>query len=284
MKRSSFYPNFRSHYRIRHHLNGITWTALLAVLVASESVSVAPHESFPLRVHTPQWPLFFVGSLFLLLFGVVQYNQHARKKQIQAIRNQIAADLHDAIGSSLSGIGLLGALARNTTADPARSTYLLDQLIEETRQVSNALDDIVWSVNPRLEQSASLGARMYRFAATLFENDGIIYQIQLPEEALLTRVTTEQQRDLYFFYKEVVNNIHKHAAASSTLITLLPHQNGLQLTIRDNGRGFDPSIKGERNGLRNLHLRAQSLNGRLSIQAAPGVGATIQLWFPLLSR
>jgi signal transduction histidine kinase len=230
------------------------------------------------------WAELSVMVLLVLLARSSYQHQQMRQKQMDTIRNQIAADLHDEIGSSLSSIGLLGALARNGLSDPLKAACLLNQLVEETRQVSNALDDVVWSVSPRDEQSAYLGARMYRYAANLFENAGITYRIDIPDEGLLTRVPIDQQRDLYFFFKEVVNNIIKHAGATSASITLSPQKAGLQLTITDNGRGFDPSLGTLRNGLRNLNLRTTALRGRLSIQSAVKQGTTIGLWFPLPSR
>ncbi len=235
-------------------------------------------------VQNSHWAEVSVIILLALLAGTTYQHQQTRQRQMDDIRKQIAADLHDEIGSSLSSIGLLGALARNGLSTPHTAARLLNQLVEETRQVSNALDDVVWSVSPRDEQSAYLGARMYRYAANLFENAGIAYQIDIPDEGLLTHVPTAQQRDLYFFFKEVINNIIKHAGATSASITLLPQKDGLQLTITDNGRGFDPSAQTLRNGLRNLSLRTTALRGRLSIRSAVKQGATIALWFPLPSR
>ncbi|NID10219.1 sensor histidine kinase, partial [Fibrivirga algicola] len=165
-------------------------------------------------LHTGRWAELSVIALFGLLISSTYIHHRSSKKQMDDIRNQIAADLHDEIGSSLSSIGLLGALARNGLSDPHKSACLLNQLVEETRQVSNALDDVVWSVSPRDEQSAYLGARIYRYAANLFETAGIAYQINMPDESVLTQVPTAQQRDLYFFVKGVVSNIIKHAGAT----------------------------------------------------------------------
>lgn len=231
-----------------------------------------------------QWADVSVMVLLVLLIGSSYQHQRLHQKQMAAIRNQIAADLHDEIGSSLSSIGLLGALARNGLSEQHTSTSLLNQLVEETRQVSNALDDVVWSVNPRTDQGAGLGSRMYRYAANLFENAGIAYQIEMPDDALMARVPTEQQRDVYFFFKEAINNLIKHATASSATITLLPQKDGFKLTIADNGRGFDPEKHTTRNGLRNLSLRATALRGRTSVQSTINQGTTIHLWFPLPTR
>lgn len=269
------------------HANGIRSVAGLSCVNAAivHPAEVIPNQASVISlIRGSHWAEISVMILLTLLIGTSYQHQRARQQQMTAIRNQIAADLHDEIGSSLSSIGLLGALARNGLSNPHAAACLLNQLVEETRQVSNALDDVVWSVSPRDEQSAYLGARMYRYAANLFENAGIAYKIDIPDDGLMTRVPTHQQRDLYFFFKEVINNLIKHAGATSASITLLPQKDGLHLTITDNGRGFDPSVQTLRNGLRNLNLRATALRGRLSIQSALNMGTTVGLWFPVSTR
>jgi signal transduction histidine kinase len=80
-------------------------------------------------------------------------------------------------------------------------------------------------------------------------------------------------------FKEILNNVVRHAGASEVRIRLELHRGKLSLEVADNGSGFDSEAEGFRagNGLRNLERRAHSLSGKLTISSDPGKGTIVQL-------
>jgi ligand-binding sensor domain-containing protein len=214
------------------------------------------------------------------LYGLYRYrvNQLLR---VHRIRNRISADLHDEIGSSLSGIGILGTMAKQTLPAGHPSGSMVDRIVAEARQISSSLDDIVWSINPRNDELSGLIARMNRYAAELFEASDIAYEISVPDTIQHLRLPMEKRQDFYLIFKEAVSNLVKHAKATEVQLKISLEQQHLHLTVSDNGIGFDATAETSRNGLRNMNNRTQNLHGKLTIRTAPGAGTTLHLDFPV---
>ncbi len=214
------------------------------------------------------------------LYGLYRYriNQLMR---VQQIRNRISADLHDDIGSSLSSISILGSMARQTLPTEHPSGSMVERMVTEARQISSALDDIVWSINPRNDALSSLLARMRRYAAELFEASGIQCELIIPDDLRQQTLPMAQRQDFYLIFKEAVNNLVKHAGATQATVSIRLKARHVHVLISDNGVGFDTTVHTERSGLRNMQARALNLHGQLTIRTAPSEGTTLELVFPI---
>ena len=227
------------------------------------------------------WFRAFVAlSVIGLLYGLYRYRV-GQLVRVLNIRNRISADLHDEIGSSLSGINIMGTMVRENLPAEHPSRSLIERIVSESRQVSGSLDDIVWSINPRNDELSQLVARMNRYAAELFEAAGISYEIRLPEADDRLKLPMEKRQDFYLIFKEAVNNLVKHAGATEAKLSIVLDERYLQLELADNGRGFDPEGATERNGLRNMRSRAERLGGKIKIRSGPEQGTTLQFRFPV---
>jgi signal transduction histidine kinase len=154
-------------------------------------------------------------------------------------------------------------------------------MVEEARQMSGSLDDIIWNISARNDSLASMIARMRRYASEVFEAKRILHSLSMPEDLEELTLSMEQRRDLYLIFKESVNNIVKHSHCSRASVTVTVIQKDLVLQIQDDGVGYDPATHTNRNGLVNLRERARNLKGRLDIESGPGKGTSIKLVFPL---
>jgi sugar lactone lactonase YvrE/signal transduction histidine kinase len=243
----------------------------------------------PLQLRIRVLPAYYQTGWFRLLAAGVGagllyalYRYRVRQLlRVQHVRDRISADLHDEIGTTLSGVGILGVMARKGLPDGHPAAPLLERMNEEVHQVSGALDDIVWSINPRNDQPDRLMARMTRYASELLEARQIECHLALPAQPEHLKLPMERRRDFYLFFKEVINNLAKYAGCTEAWIEISRHRQYLRLVVRDNGVGFHPEAPSERNGLRNLKKRAESLHGRLSIESLPGAGTTVRLEFPV---
>ncbi|GAB3012016.1 hypothetical protein GCM10027185_02630 [Spirosoma pulveris] len=237
-------------------------------------------EILPAYYETWWFRLLLATLVISLLYGLYRYRINQLMHVLQ-IRNRISADLHDEIGSSLSSIGILGTMIRLNLPSQHPSGAMVERIVTEARQVSNSLDDIVWSINPNNDDLGSFIARMNRYAAELFEASGISYQIAIPDSVQQLNLPMEKRQDLYLIAKEAVNNLVKHAQATQVSLKINVESNRLHLEVSDNGVGFDPHAETQRNGVRNMLTRAKKLHGELTITSAPGQGTSLKLSFPI---
>ena len=92
---------------------------------------------------------------------------------------------------------------------------------------------------------------------------------------MISQITMDQRRQLWLIFKEIITNIAKHSGCSSADITLrIPDPKTLMLEIRDNGQGFDPGKQTDRNGLKNINVRARALGATATVTSSPEEGTT----------
>ena len=249
--------------------------------------------SAPLRIYieSPLWlRWWFLPMLFLyglLLMGVIFYFLYRyRLRQfmlLHTVRETIARDLHDDMGSYLSSISVLSQSVVNLAqTDPPKAHALVQKIGETARQVMDSMGDIIWSVNPDNDSMNQIVLRMRDVGADLLEGQDIAFNLDIDESLLQSHLPLEHRRDFFLIYKEALNNIAKYAQASHVWVHLLRKDAALLLTIQDDGNGFETrqlvrhhALGG--NGLKNMTLRAEKMGGTLTVVSAPGQGTTITL-------
>ncbi len=228
------------------------------------------------------WPMIItyvvmVISLGIYLFFLYNFKQ---KLKVQTIRNQIAADLHDEVGSNLNSIAIFAEVLRKKTS--TETLPILERIIENTKESVGLMQDAVWAINPKNDSNEKLFERMRSFASALLSNKGIVFDFEIQENIQKAHFTLEQRKNCYLIFKEAVNNIakHSHADRASAKITSDPHC--FYLTIEDNGRGFDATADHAGNGVSNFKNRAEEAEMFLDIQSTLGKGTTLRLEVPIL--
>jgi signal transduction histidine kinase/ligand-binding sensor domain-containing protein len=204
-------------------------------------------------------------------------------QQLQHIRERISRDLHDEVGSTVSGIAIMGTmLNQQMTQQTPAITTMTERVIEDAQRIGSTLDDIIWSVHPQNDSVSSLLARMKRHAAQLLEAKNIDYDINTKGENDDVKVMMEQRHDIFLIFKEAVNNLIKYAEATKAVIDIKFDKKYLQMSIADNGKGFDATQNVERNGLKNMYKRTETWNGEIQILSKKNEGTTIQVKIPML--
>jgi len=142
------------------------------------------------------------------------------------------------------------------------------------------VNDIVWNINTKNDSFENIISRMREHAYGLFEAKGYMLHFTFDENLKRAKLTMEKRRDFYLIYKEALNNTAKYADGKNVWISLSLHQKTINLTIKDDGKGFDKaSIKKSGNGLNNMQHRAKALKGEIIINSSPGQGTEIYLKF-----
>ena len=239
-----------------------------------------------LVIDPPYWKTawFRVAAAVMLLAVVAgAYNYRvARLLEMERLRVRIASDLHDDIGSTLSGIALAtDAMNARLPLPDAERRRLADVTIA-ARRTSDALRDIVWLVNPGHDMLDDMLVRMKDAAAALLV--GVEYAIECTEEASSSKLPMEVRRNIILVYKEILNNIVRHARARMVRIGIGADGGTFVLRVADDGVGFDPAAVSRGNGLDSLERRAQQINGSIRIESRPNGGTSVQLTVPLTHK
>ena len=237
-------------------------------------------------VTTPFWEKawfisLIIAAIALLLYALYRYRVH-QLFRLQKVRNRIATDLHDEIGSNLTNISILSSLSKRNLSQPKQANEFLQRISEEVRSSSQALDDIIWSVNANHDTLEDTVSRMRRYAAELFDGANIAYDLYLDPAFEEKKLIMEQRRDIYLLYKEAVNNIFKHARAKQVIIKVAIEHNILVLDIADDGKGFNTNKESDRHGLEGMKSRVNKSKGKIQIESGENKGTLIHCEFPLI--
>ncbi|WEK33421.1 MAG: histidine kinase [Candidatus Pseudobacter hemicellulosilyticus] len=239
-----------------------------------------------------QW-LLIIGVSALALLAIVgiglsinRYRLRQRMKELE-LRNHIAADLHDEVGSSLSSIHMLSQVAAQQSAADSRQADILGKMSTNARETMEKMGDIVWMIKPGENEGQGLWQRMERFAFEICGSQQINCHISGQEILEDLKLTMQQRKNFYLVFKEALNNAVKYSGSSRVDIRISRHSHQLQLEVQDYGKGFGekgPGNGGETNGgngLSNMRNRARELGGELLLDHQPGEGVLITLRFPV---
>jgi ligand-binding sensor domain-containing protein/signal transduction histidine kinase len=227
----------------------------------------------------------FVGGIA----GVARYltrrklqRQLALAEQRHAIereRGRIAKDIHDDLGASLTRIMLLGHSAEEGLTRREDVGTQVQKIVQSARRTVQALDEIVWAINPQNDTLDGLVAYIGHYADELFENSNINCRLEIPFELPALTLAAETRHNLFLVVKEAFHNVLKHSEASEAHLRISATARSLRIEIEDNGCGFDPESYREggrkRNGLENMRQRMKHLGGHMELTSAPEQGARL---------
>ena len=255
--------------------------------------------TYKFTVLPPWWATWWAFTLYALLIGGVGYTAYGnhikglKRKQAREIklmlatqeeeRKRISKDLHDDIGARLTNINILSALGQQKIDNPQEASGYLKSISNEIQTSADALDDIVWSIDSKNDLIEEVTARMRRYSADVFDRTAIGYTIEADEKSLPAKLFVGERRDLFFVFKEAINNIQKHAMATEVTIHIEAKDNHLLLQVTDNGKGFDAQQPTHRNGLKNMQQRMQKWGGTTTVHSSPGNGTVIKIMLPFLA-
>jgi signal transduction histidine kinase len=222
------------------------------------------------------------------VYGLYRYRL-AQVMKLQTVRNRIASDLHDEIGSTLSSISLSSTIIQSKLDKPhTEVTKLLQQVSNNTDSMMEALSDIVWAINTRNDRFDNVVNRMRAFAIEILESCNMSIQFDVSEDIMDVHLDMQQRKNLYLIFKEAVNNIAKYSACKNVYINISRQGNKtFVLNIKDDGKGFRIPNLGEEqkslsgNGIRNMNKRADELSGQIIIHSSHGNGTTVNLKFSI---
>ncbi|MEM1441593.1 MAG: histidine kinase [Verrucomicrobiota bacterium] len=216
--------------------------------------------------------LAIVGIAAVLVLGLALWRtRRQRRLELETVKQQIAGDLHDEVGSNLASINLL-ATGMGEQPIPGVS----EKISEITRETEESLREIVWVLHPRTEDPLP---RIREAAIRLLEDIDVTFRID--DEVDLGRLELRQRHHLVLWCKEAFHNIRKHAGATEATVSMKVSERTLEVQVLDNGCGLQSSSAEEDSEmLAKLKERAGRMNGRMEVDSSSANGTRLTLAIP----
>jgi len=213
-----------------------------------------------------------------------------RGHEMERERTRIARDMHDEIGSKLARISFLSELAKSETKALNQPDGVVDSLSKTARELLQALDRMLWAINPRNDSLEKLSAYLNRYAAEYFQHTPIRCRLAFPGNLPAIQLSAEMRHNIFLAFEEALANILKHSAATQVSAELVCNRGIVEISISDNGCGFSGEAQnaaaakpeaGERLGLSGMHHRLRAVGGECQITSSPGGGTLVKFVLPL---
>jgi signal transduction histidine kinase len=232
------------------------------------------------------WGIAVVAASGLFM-GISRYFiWHKMRREMQRLQQQrvleqerlrIAHDIHDDLGARLTQICLLSAMSQNDDAFPERARGSFDRISKMSRELVSALYETVWAVSPEHDNLEALGSYLCLMANKLCEGTPLLCRFQvvgLPSEV---QVSSQTRHNIRMAVKEAIHNVIKHAHASGISMRITFTDEVLEISIQDDGCGFEPSNQTAGHGLSNMKHRLANIGGKCVIESQPGKGSTVRI-------
>lgn len=219
------------------------------------------------------WFRLLLGLLFIVIvYGIYRIRIHQLKKE-ENIRNQLAKDLHDDLGSTLNSIKVHSNLAMMEKENPEHLAHVK----EGAQDAISGVRDIIWVLDDKKDTVEDMLVRVSQFARPLCAANKINYTVETDEDAKELRLGKEEKRNLYLVFKETINNSLKYAECRNILLKSGRVNKKIRFEISDDGKGFDKAQETGGYGLKNITSRAEAIGYSCTLITNPGNGVKLVL-------
>ncbi|MDB6016472.1 MAG: Integral rane sensor signal transduction histidine kinase [Pedosphaera sp.] len=268
------------HYQFR--VRGLD---MMGMLTGSES-------SLNVFVPQPFWKTpWFWGlaaiSITAMIVGISRYFVwHRMRREMVRLKDQraleqerlrIAHDIHDDLGARITQISLFSAMSQENPAFPDKARANFDRVSKMSRELVSALYETVWAVNPENDNLDALGNYLRQMVTQLCEQTALRCRFHVQELPHEVQVSSQTRHNITMAVKEAVHNIIKHSKASEVTLRMAFSGGLLDVSVHDNGSGFQPSENFPGNGLSNMKRRLKNIGGSCFVESKPDHGTTIRM-------
>ncbi len=242
------------------------------------------NETYDLKIRVEQ--VFFKKTWFIMLtlvligLALVLFNQYQldQKLKVERLRTKISSDLHDELSGLLTGIAMQTDIMASIVTD-ANNRERLKKIGIDSRTALSKMSDVIWSVDSRKDRVEDLIIRIQEHADEILLPMGMRYDVIVDKIDRQQKMPVDVRQDLYFIFKEAINNVGKHSEATDVKIILRNSGQHFEMIIQDNGKGSNgikASPKGGQ-GLSNLRMRAERLNAQLKLVNENGFTVSLKM-------
>jgi signal transduction histidine kinase len=203
----------------------------------------------------------------------------------EEVRKELAHDLHNGPVQLLSAMMMqLQFIQQLTEKTPEKVPTELEEMEELASKALRQLRNMLFDLRPVVLEAEGLIPAVYAYVDMIEREEDIAIHLSVTEPE--RRLPNRMEKSVFSIIQEAVANIRKHAQAENMWISIVPQGDRLLVTIKDDGRGFDPAevekSYGQRGSLGLLHIRerAELLGAKLAIDSATGKGTMVRLMVP----
>ena len=216
------------------------------------------------------WFKITIGFLIISVVYSIHILKVKRLLEMEHLRLQIASDLHDEVGATLTSLSIQTQLL-NLEKDKQKLSSRISLIEALSRRAIETMSDVVWSIDSRNDTLEDLINRMKDFSFQLLNDKQIktFYSIDISNPA--KKISIDVRHNIYLIFKEAINNIAKHSNAGNVEVKILTDQNRFEMHIKDDGVGLNLDGNKNGNGLRNMMMRAKRTGGKLELISDNGL-------------
>jgi PAS domain S-box-containing protein len=251
------------------------WVPLVVKNRIIGGLGVAHEKRNHFTAHHADLALSVANQAAITMINAKLY-EHAQSMAVLEERQRLARNLHDAVNQSLFSAGLIAeVLPRLWEKDQAQARISLEDLRRLTRGAMAEMRALLAELRPSTLTDAELGDLLRLLGNAFTGRTNIPAQVNVLGQGVLP---AEVQVAIYRICQEALNNVAKHAGACRLEIDLKYEDDTIELSIRDDGRGFDPKKTASGHyGLGMMYERADSVGAILSILSQPGQGTALTI-------
>lgn len=251
-------------------------TYTIYVKASNEFGNLTPQPLAFQVLFLPKWYQTWLFKIVLLLLSLIlmqliyQYRINQIKIQ-QNIRREIAGDLHDDLGGTLNTIKIFAHMA----AEENENVSYLEQIQQHIITATTGLRDMLWVLEDDKDNYREIINRILKYAVPIAEANQIQVNSEVGPTLENLSLSKTEKRNLLMIAKEAITNCLKYSACKNLWITLHYTNKRIILTIRDDGKGFEPELAIAGYGLNNMRFRANQIKFEIEIVSSPGTGTLI---------
>lgn len=220
---------------------------------------------------------FFIPAVAIMLFpfAFIIIQRYRKRAAISKVKSEIARDLHDGMGSSLSSISILADLVQK---DVPCDNGFLKKISELSRQALNDMDDIVWSVKDSTNSAIDFVSRIRAISneVVLHSSCRLVFEDHIEEDSDKI-LSINFKYDLLMILKEALNNAIRHSGSKEIQVYIYISSSLLEMRVIDKGIGFGKEEKEKGNGMANMNIRASKMGSSLIVLSEKNEGTEIAI-------
>lgn len=235
-----------------------------------------------LRIRPPFWRTWwFYGLCALFVSGLVWAWSQYRLQQavkMERLRVKISSDLHDEVGTLLSGLAMQTEVLELTARREDKPR--LHRIAELSRSAMLNMRDTVWAIDARKDKVENLLDRMREFAEETLTPKNFRFDLNVKNLDLKKNRPVDVRQNLYLISKEALANIARHSNGDAVQVSLSRTGDLFEMRISDNGRVAEKNYKTTGLGLSNMRMRAERLGGTIEFSTENGFSVSVRFKMP----
>lgn len=221
--------------------------------------------------------------LSTIIFRNIQSKRKAEKKlaitekevALQKMRSKLSMDIHDDIGSGLTKVALYAQALKSSN----NIQQLSDKIVGLSKELNYGMREIIWTASPGSDNVHDLASFMKTYIHNFLESTAIQYTLDFDVDQTYRTLQPHVKRNIFLALKEALNNVVKHAQATTVAIVFNTKQAHFTLSIMDDGIGLPSQHNNDmafrHNGLLNIEKRMNEINASVALQSNPDGGTKL---------